>query len=153
MKEIKGRTDRKGFTLGELLFVFAVAIVLMVGFTPFIRYSNERMARVQCANNFREIGLAIYIYARENDGKFPPSLKTLYEEQYLGDKRLMNCPASKNVGTIDDPDYLYTAGLSARDSSGLVLLRDKQGNHPRGGENLLYTNGTVEWTDKDARAR
>ena len=153
MRKRRDGINCEGFTLGELLLVFAVVILLVAAFTPFIRYSNERMARVDCANNVREIGLAVYIYAKGHDGRFPPSMKTLYEEQYLGDKRIMDCPATRTVGTIDDPDYLYTSGLSARDTSTLVLVRDKKDNHPHGGENALYVNGAVEWKPGGAAPR
>jgi prepilin-type processing-associated H-X9-DG protein len=138
---------RGGFTLGELLVVFAVVFLLIAAFTPIIRFSNERMDKVECANNLREIGLAMYIYAREHDGRFPSSLKTLYEENYLGDRRTMDCPAAHTQGTVQVPDYIYTPDLSARDRSDLVLVRDRKGNHPKGGGNVLYVDGTVAWQD------
>lgn len=138
---------RGGFTLGELLVVFAVVFLLIAAFTPIIKFSNERMDKVQCANNLREIGLAMYIYAREHDGRFPPSIEKLYEENYLGDRRTVDCPASSTQGAPDAPDYIYTPGLSARDRSDLVLVRDSKGNHAKGGGNVLYVDGTVDWEE------
>lgn len=137
----------KGFTLGELLLVLAIVIILGVVFAPVIKYNNERMDRITCANNLREIGLASYIYAKEHGGKFPPEVKTLFDEEYLSDTLLLDCPSSKKKGTLEDPDYIYTEGLSVRSESLDVLASDEAGNHPSG-ENVLHVDGRVEWYRK-----
>lgn len=141
----KAQKASKGFTLGELLLVFAVVLIISASMIPIIRYNNRKMERTVCANNLHQIGLALYIYARENEGQFPPALKVLYDEQYLADKRLMDCPASREIGTPGSPDYIYTAGLSVRSPSLEPLVRDKSKNHPRAGANVLYVNGEVAW--------
>lgn len=140
--------NKKGFTLGEVMVVLAVVLIVGVLMSPFIKYSNERLGKINCANNLRKIGRALYIYAREHDGKFPPTMKTLYDEQYLADPRLMDCPASKDEGTVESPDYIYTAGLSVRSLSQAPLVRDKSTNHPDGGKNVLFINGAVDWVEK-----
>lgn len=147
MPEQRKSRKHAGFTIGELLLVFGAIILLTGAFTPFIKYSNERMARVDCSNNLRRIGLAMYIYARENQGKFPPSIETLFDEQYLGDARVLDCPASRTSGTRKDPDYIYTPGLSVYDESATVLVRDKPGNHHHG-SNVLYVDGTIMWEER-----
>ena len=132
-----------GFTIGELVIVFVIVSAMVLVSLPFLRQVSARRDNVVCANNLRELGLALYIYAREHDGKFPPKLKTLYEERYLADERLMDCPATRKTGTLEDPDYIYTAGLSAKMPSEEALLRDKSKNHPGKGKNVLYLNGAV----------
>ena len=136
---------RKGFTISELLMVFMVVIVVGALMMPLINYTRRRMDKTMCANNLQQVGLALYIYAKEHDGRFPSSLDALYEQKYLADKRLMDCPASKEMGTPEAPDYIYTPGLSVRDPSKEPLLRDKKYNHSQGGENILYVNGEVAW--------
>jgi len=138
--------DNRGFTLGELLLVFVIVFLVGGLMLPFIRYSRKNMEKTICANNLRETGLALYIYAREHEGNFPPTLKTLYQEHYLADETLMDCPASKDsVGTPSSPDYIYTAGLSVKDPSLAVLVKDKANNHSPDGKNILYVNGAVAW--------
>ncbi|MEA3489614.1 MAG: type II secretion system protein [Candidatus Omnitrophota bacterium] len=139
-----GRTA-KAFTISELLLVFVIVLIIGGAMLPFIKCSREKMEKITCANNLRETGLALYIYARGHDGRFPPSLKTLYDEHYLADECLMSCPASGTAGTPGSPDYIYTAGLTIRDPSLEVLVRDKSKNHPDGGKNVLYLNGSVAW--------
>ena len=139
----------KGFTLGELLLVFLIAVIIGAIMLPFIRYSQGRMDKIVCANNLREVGLAMYIYAREHEGRFPQTLQALYDEHYLADKKLMDCPGSVSVGTPEEPDYVYTTGLTVRDPSLEVLVRDKEKNHREGGRNVLYVNGEVTWREEN----
>ena len=95
-----------------------------------------------------EIGKALYIYAGEHKGAFPASLETLYDEEYLADRTLMDCPAAKKTGTPSSPDYNYTGGLSVRDPSQRILVQDRPGNHPQGGRNVLLVDGTATWRPK-----
>jgi len=141
------RSGEKGFTLSELLLVFVIVLVCGALLLPLIRYSQVRMDRIACANNLREVGLALYIYAREHDSRFPDTLKELYGSQYLADAGLMDCPATRAVGTPEDPDYIYTPGLTVRDASMVALVRDEPGNHGGKGGNVLYVNGEVAWIE------
>lgn len=136
------RLGNKGFTISELLLVVVVVIVVAAIIFPVAKYTKDRMEGIMCSNNLREVGLTLYIYAREHAGSFPPTLKALYDEQYLADEELMDCPATKGKGTPLDPDYIYTAGLTIKDPSTAMLLRDKSDNH-RKGKNILYLNGAV----------
>jgi hypothetical protein len=139
--------SRKGFTIGELAMVFVIVIAMVFLSLPFLRQVIARRDKVMCTNNLRELGLALYIYAREHSGKFPPTIKTLYDEKYLSDKRLVDCPSTGKVGTLEDFDYIYAAGLSIKKPSQELLLRDKAKNHPGGGRNVLYLNGQVAWEE------
>jgi prepilin-type N-terminal cleavage/methylation domain-containing protein len=141
----KNMKDKKGFTLIELALVVVIVLMICVPMGPFIRESRNRLDKVMCANNLREIGLAMYIYAREHEGMFPPQLRTLYEEHYLSDTRLLDCPATKTGGTLESPEYMYAAGSTIRTDSPEPLVRDKDKNHSQGGRNILYVNGNVAW--------
>lgn len=141
------KINKKAFTLGELLVVFAVVTIVTVLMIPFIKHNYYFRERTVCANNMREIGLALYIYAIEHEGKFPPRLKDLYDEQYIADEELMDCPASEEQGTPESPDYIYKAGLTVESNSVDVLLADKSKNHVHGGKNVMYVNGTVLWDE------
>ncbi|MBD3426957.1 MAG: hypothetical protein GF409_06985 [Candidatus Omnitrophica bacterium] len=140
--------NHKGFTLGEVMMVLAIVILVTALMWPFISYSNQRLAKITCSNNLRKIGRALYIYAIEHEGQFPPAIKTLYDEEYLADERLMDCPASKAQGTTSSSDYIYTAGLTVRSPSRATLLRDKQTSHTGGGMNVLFVNGAVDWVEE-----
>ncbi|MFQ5951959.1 MAG: Tfp pilus assembly protein FimT/FimU [Candidatus Omnitrophota bacterium] len=135
----------KGFTIGELVIVFAIVIAMVFVSLPFLEQVIARRDKIMCANNLRELGLAMYIYAREHEGKFPATIKVLYDEHYLSDKRLIDCPSTRKTGSFEDPDYIYAAGQSIKDPSREVFVWDKAMNHAGEGKNALYLNGNVVW--------
>ena len=55
-------TARRGLTLVELLVVIGIIIVLLGMFLPMCRRTGGASRRITCANNLRQIGLAMHNY-------------------------------------------------------------------------------------------
>lgn len=153
---------RKGITLLELLIVGAVVGAIILSLSPLIRTTREQGRRHMCANNLRQIALALHSYAVDNKDRFPDDLSDLFPE-YISDVKIFICPSDIDASDIDkdgsDIDvttsYLYSRGWSEKDPLETILACDKndifgkETNHRGKGGNIIYLNGNVKWVDTE----
>lgn len=117
--------NKKAFSLIELLVVLAIIGSLSAILLPAIGKARGNARRTQCANNLRQIGMAVSMFTDDHNFKLPLTLDggtSLYWFQsiapYLDDSDVLQCPDYKNY--IADnalrQAYAYNfTGLSGKD--------------------------------------
>lgn len=108
-------TRRRGFTLVELLVVFAVLAILMGLLTPAVRKAREAAKRTVCMGNLKQLNAAAVAY-RMDHGVLPLSYRTyndagypafFYWEQwlpYIKTNKLLHCPSGRPASEVAVPN-------------------------------------------------
>ena len=101
----------KGFTLVELLVVIAIIALLLSIILPSLQMAREQAKSVVCVSQLRQWGLAIHIYANENDDFMPPNFLYSQYFPYLvyepPNGNFRNLGLLFDLGEIKEPKLFY----------------------------------------------
>jgi prepilin-type processing-associated H-X9-DG protein len=108
MRKLRQQPVRKkvGFSLSELMVVIATISTLTAITVSSLGGARIQTQRVVCANNLRQLGFCLRMYAIDNNGSYPieqlcgnpqSALVTGLFPEYLTDRNLFYCPSAATV--------------------------------------------------------
>ena len=102
----RGQRVSPGFSLLELLVVVAIIAILTSMALPSLGRAKELARRVACATNLRQLGVALRMYAHENDGWYPveelcgnpqSALTGSLFPRYVSNRDMFYCPSADQI--------------------------------------------------------
>jgi len=123
----------------------AVAGVAMGALMPALVRARSLAQTVVAGTNLATIGKCLILYANENDGNYPPDLKTLIEKEGLSPKTLESPRKPKD---FTGPSFIYITGQnSLSDPENILAYENTEFCTEK--INVLYNDGHVASVEPD----
>ncbi|PYM11162.1 MAG: hypothetical protein DME18_14705 [Verrucomicrobia bacterium] len=131
---------KRAFTLVELLVVLAILGVLAGLLLPAFGKAKEAGRAAACLSNLHQLGIALQLYAQDNNNRLPVMRDRLFEtnappstnvlpgvdvvlSNYLGAVQVLRCPSDrKQIFEQTGSSYAWNSLLNGQDAEHLKVL-------------------------------
>jgi prepilin-type N-terminal cleavage/methylation domain-containing protein len=141
-------TRPRGFTIVELTVVVCIIAILAAILFPVFAQAREKARQVSCQSNLYQLGLALQMYARDHDGRLPPTHNDFraLAEGYLKEPEVLRCQTDPLAArsAVEHASYQYRGGLSIEDRADIPIAAEWDFWHSEGA-GVLYLSGSVKW--------
>jgi len=110
------RQRRLGFTLVEMVVVAGIIVLLMSLLFPAYSAVKCKSSQAACASNMKQVGMAINLFANDNDGWLPPGPDGQTINTFIRDSRYGG--NTTNVVDKSNLEYYITNYITARSIDG-----------------------------------
>src|SRR5437762_2546340 len=118
------KSQRRAFTLIELIVVIGVIAMLAAILFPVFAQARRAARKTSCQSNLRQLGMAFHLYAQEYDERLPPYLTPVkYQgvwwryppllQPYIQSRHLLACPDDVGDGTYKSYFQASDLGLTS----------------------------------------
>jgi len=159
----QGRAKGRGLAIAGIIVGFIsllLNVLMIIGmFLPAIGQARGAANQVKCANNMRQLGLALIMHANAHQDSFPNQLADLANDPSPPDAQTFVCPddtrtppsSASTQQMITDLNsgnhcsYIYAGhGLNIKSGANTVLMYEAFELQRRGDVNVLFVDGSVE---------
>jgi prepilin-type N-terminal cleavage/methylation domain-containing protein/prepilin-type processing-associated H-X9-DG protein len=134
----------QGFTLIEMLTVVSIIGILAALLMPTLSSAREKGKRVGCASNLHQIGLALFMFAADNQNHFPSDFNNPYPYEpsgtTLGGQTLWYSALTNGYISTKNflcPDDVSSRGAAAPRSYAIVVADSTPGSQTSPGDQWI----------------
>jgi prepilin-type processing-associated H-X9-DG protein len=130
---------------------FDSPVIAMAVLIPTMSGFEDTADRTKSANNLRQIGQGLLLYANENKGAYPANLQEVIRTQDVSPDVLKSPAGPAKNGP--DVVYLYFKGMNTTIGAEVPVAYDAALLEQGEGTNVLFGDGHVDWVEAGAIAK